>query len=236
MALTVAKRRIKAKALLIDLDGTIVGITEPCLEAAKQAASKLGLRNIDAKIGLEIAKTLQSSRSIEEACRKLATHKKVGKDFVKAFLDSWYALAPTKTSLLPKVAATLERVSRHWALALITRRNMSKEPIRKELKRLGLTPFFKVIVTSQDVDEPKPSPQAYLKAANQLGVPINDCVVVGDSTVDIQAGKLAGVKTIAVLSGLFSRDELERLEPDLVLRDLSLLPDFLEKETEFTKS
>jgi phosphoglycolate phosphatase len=227
-ALTGVKQRIRAKALLIDLDGTIVDIAEPCHEAAEQAAHRLGLRNIDAKIGLTIAKTLQSSHSIDEAFQKLSADKKVSKDFVKAFLDSWYTLAPTRTCLLPKVASTLKIVSKRWALALITRRNMPKEPIRKELQRLGLTPFFKVIITSQDVDEPKPSPQAYVKAANQLGVPIRNCAVVGDSTVDIQAGKSAGAKTIAVLSGLFSRDELERLEPDLILRDLSALPDFLE--------
>jgi HAD superfamily hydrolase (TIGR01509 family) len=227
--MTLARERIKAKALLIDLDGTIVDITEPCHAAAKEAASKLQLENIDPEIGLEIAKKLQVSNSIDEAVHKLARGRKVGKKFIKAFLDSWYTCAPTRTTLLPKVAKTLRKVSRKYPLALITRRNMPKKPIRKELKRLGLASFFKVIVTSQDVDQPKPSPQAYEKAASKLGVSLRECAVVGDSTIDIQAGKSAGAKTIAVLSGLFSRKELEKLEPDLILEDLNSLPDFLKR-------
>jgi len=225
--MTLTGERIEAKALLIDLDGTIVDITEPCHAAAKEAAVKLQLEDIDPEIGLEIAKKLQESNSVDEAARKLARSRRIGRDFLKAFLDSWYASAPTRTTLLPKVKNTLRRVSRKYPLALITRRNMSKKPIKKELKRLGLAPFFKVIVTSQDVDEPKPSPQAYEKAASELGVSVQDCAVVGDSTVDIQAGKSAGAKTIAVLSGLFSRKELEKLEPDLILEDLNALPEYL---------
>jgi len=97
----------------------------------------------------------------------------------------------------------------------------------RELKRLGLTGYFKFIVTSQDVEEPKPSPQAFVKAANQLGVSIHDCAVVGDSTVDIQAGKSAGAKTIAVLTGLFSREELKKHKPDLITQNINSLPDIL---------
>ena len=227
--MTLVGARIKAKALLIDLDGTIVDITEPCHAAAKEAAVKLRIANVDPEIGVEIAKKLQESNSVDEAALKLEKSRKIGKDFLKAFLDSWYASAPSRTTLLPKVSKTLQKVSKKYPLALITRRNMPKKPIKKELKRLGLASFFKVIVTSQDVDEPKPSPQAYEKAADELGVLVQDCAVIGDSTVDIQAGKYAGAKTIAVLSGLFSRKELERLDPDLILEDLNSLPQFLKK-------
>jgi len=220
--------RLKVKALLIDLDGTIVDITEPCLEAAKEAASTLQLQNIDTKIGLEIAKKLQSNLSLDEVLTKFGIDKSVGEEFLKAFLNAWYTIAPKKTVLLPKVHTTLQKLSAHFQLALITRRNMPKEPIIRELERLGLTQYFKFIVTSQDVDEPKPSPQAFLKAANQLSVSIHDCAVVGDSIVDIQAGKSAGAKTIAVLSGLFTREELGKQKPDLILNDINSLPDLLE--------
>jgi len=224
------RKRLKIKALLIDLDGTIVDITDPCLEAAKEAASKLQLRNIDIKIGLEIAKKLQSNLSSDEVFAKFGIDKGVGKEFLQAFLNAWYTIAPKKTTPLPKVHTTLQKLSKHFKIALITRRNMPKEPIMLELERLGLTRFFKFIVTSQDVDEPKPSPQAFVKAANLLGVSIHDCAVVGDAIVDIQAGKSAGAKTIAVLSGLFSGEELEKQKPDLIIRDISSLPNFLQRE------
>jgi len=224
---TAKRKRLRIKALLIDLDGTIVDITMPCLEAAEEAASQLRLRNIDAKIGLEIAKKLQSDLHLDDVFAKFGIDNNMGKEFLKTFLNAWYAIAPVKTTLLPKVDATLQKLSKHFQLALITRRNMPKEPILHELERLGLTQYFKFVVTSQDVDEPKPSPQAFQKAANQLGVPINDCAVVGDSIVDILAGKAAGAKTIAVLSGLFNRDELKKQKPDLIIKNVNSLPDFL---------
>jgi len=223
------RKRLRVKALLIDLDGTIVDITEPCIEAAKEAASTLRFRNIDGKIGLEIAKKLQSNLSFDEVFARFGIDKSMGEKFLKAFLNAWYTIAPVKTTPLPKVHTTLQKLSETFQLALITRRNMPKEPIMRELKRLGLTEYFKFIVTSQDVEEPKPSPQAFVKAANQLGVSIHDCAVVGDSTVDIQAGKSAGAKTIAVLTGLFSREELEKHKPDLIIQNINSLPNILLK-------
>jgi phosphoglycolate phosphatase-like HAD superfamily hydrolase len=51
---------------------------------------------------------------------------------------------------------------------------------------------------------------------------------VGDSVADVKAGKNAGAKTVAVLSGIFSHKELEREKPDLILENINQLPDFLE--------
>jgi len=230
----VKRKRLKVKALLIDLDGTIVNITEPCIEAAEEAASTLGFRNIDTKIGLEIAKKLQSNLSLDEVFAKFSIDKSMGKRFLKAFLNAWYTIAPVKTQPLPKVDTTLQKLSEHFKLALITRRNMPKEPIMLELERLGFTQYFKFVVTSKDVEEPKPSPQAFVKAANQLGVSIHDCAVVGDAIVDIQAGKSAGAKTIAVLSGLFTREELSKQKPDLVVKNINSLPYFLQQTKNLT--
>jgi len=221
--------RLNVRALLIDLDGTIVNVTEPCIEAAKKAAYTLRLQDLDSKIGLEICRKLQSNLSLDEVFVNFGIDKSRGTEFLKAFLNAWYSIAPIKTALLPNVGTTLQKLSEHFQLALITRRNMPKEPIMQELERLGLTQYFKFILTSQDVEEPKPSPQAFVKAANHLGVSIHDCAVVGDSVVDIQAGKSAGAKTIAVLTGLFSREELEEEEPDLIIKDVNSLPDFLKQ-------
>jgi len=223
------RKRLRVKTLLIDLDGTIVDITEPCIEAAKEATSALRLRNVDAKIGLEIAKRLQSNLSLGEVFAKFSIKESVRKEFLQAFLNAWYNIAPVKTTRLPKIHVTLQKLSKHFQLALITRRNMPKEPIMRELERLGLNQFFKLIVTSQDVDEPKPSPQAFVKAATQLGVSIHDCAVVGDSIVDMQAGKSAGAKTIAVLSGLFTHEELKKQKPDLIIKNINLLPNLLQQ-------
>jgi HAD superfamily hydrolase (TIGR01509 family) len=218
---------------LIDLDGTIVDITVPCIKAAKEASSALGLQNLDDGIGLEIAKRLQSNLSLDDLFAKFEIDKNVGKHFIQVFLKAWYSIAPMETKLLPKVRTTLRDLSERFLLALITRRNMPKELVIKELERLQLNPFFKIIMTSQDVEAPKPSPLAFLRAANQLAVPINECAVIGDAIVDVQAGKSAGAKTIAVLSGLFSREELEKQKPDLIMKDINSLTDLLRANQDF---
>jgi phosphoglycolate phosphatase len=107
---------------------------------------------------------------------------------------------------------------------------MPKKLIMQELERLRLNGYFRLILTSQDVDEPKPSPQAFAKAAEQLGVPVCECAVIGDAIVDIQAGKSAGARTIAVLSGLFSHEEMKQEKPDLIIKDRNALQDFFKHE------
>jgi phosphoglycolate phosphatase-like HAD superfamily hydrolase len=52
-------------------------------------------------------------------------------------------------------------------------------------------------------------------------------VVVSDSGVDIVAGKRAGAKTVAVLSGLFDERELRKEDPDLIIKNVRLLPKHL---------
>jgi len=91
---------------------------------------------------------------------------------------------------------------------------------------LGFNKYFKAIVTALDVKKPKPYPDALLKGAERLGVPVDECAVVGDSIVDIHAGKSAGARTVAVLSGLFSRKELEREKPGLIIEDINWFPKF----------
>jgi phosphoglycolate phosphatase len=83
------------------------------------------------------------------------------------------------------------------------------------------------VTTALDTRYPKPSPQAFIQCAEKLNVETGECLVVGDSVADVRAGKNAGAKTVAVLSGIFSRAELEEEKPDLILESVSKLPEFL---------
>ena len=61
-----------------------------------------------------------------------------------------------------------------------------------------------------------------------MNIQTSDCLVVGDSILDIKMGEAAGVKTVAVLSGLYSRTELSKEKPHLILNDISELPKFIQ--------
>ncbi|MEM2338274.1 MAG: HAD family hydrolase, partial [Candidatus Bathyarchaeia archaeon] len=121
------------------------------------------------------------------------------------------------------VSKTLEELSKRTKLALLTMRRVPKENIWKELEKFGIAKHFHCIVTALDTPFPKPSPKAIVACAEKLCVKIGECAVVGDSVSDVKAGKNAGAKTVAVLSGIFSREELARENPDLIIADLNEL-------------
>ncbi|MFQ6074318.1 MAG: HAD family hydrolase [Candidatus Bathyarchaeia archaeon] len=218
---------LKVKALLIDLDGTLVDATEALVEAAKHALTTIGFHHTDPQIGVEIARQLQSNLPLDDLLQRSGIADTEKQQFVSAYLNAFHNLTLEKTKPLPNVHTTLHTLSKHLPLALVTRRNIPQERLTKELRRLQFIQYFKVMVTSQDVTQPQPSPEILLKAAQKLRAPIEACAFVTDSIVDIQAGKAAGVKTVAVLTGLFSRNELERWKPDLILKNITCLPDLL---------
>jgi phosphoglycolate phosphatase len=220
-------KRLKVKALMIDLDGTLVDATEALVEAAKHALTTIGFQRISPQIGVEIARKLQSNLPLNSLLRKNGIVKVERQKFVTAYFNAFHNLTLKKTKPIPNVHATLHTLSKDQPLALVTRRNISQKQLIKELRRLQFVPYFKAIVTSQDVNKPQPSPEILLKAAQKLKVPIEKCAVVSDSIVDIQAGKAAGIKTIAVLSGLFNRKELEKWKPDVIVKNINCLPDLL---------
>lgn len=221
------RQKLKAKALLVDLDGTLVDSVEAFEAAAKAALTAFGCSQGSENPGLEIARRLQRNLPLDDFFDENGVDVASREKFLKLFLQSFYSMATSMTRLLPGVDKALDKLSRNFVLALITRRLVSRMEVEKELRRLGLDRYFRTVITALDVVRSTPFPDAVLKAAEELGVPVSDCVVVSDSGVDIQAGKCAGAKTVAVLSGLFDEEELEREKPDIILEDINRLPERL---------
>ena len=70
--------------------------------------------------------------------------------------------------------------------------NSFKEPALETLKFHRLIKYFSTIVTAEDVERPKPYPDAILKACEKLGVAPDEAIYVGDNKNDYKAGKSAG--------------------------------------------
>jgi HAD superfamily hydrolase (TIGR01509 family) len=217
------KVKLKVKGILLDLDGTVVDSREAYLEAAKAAFAAIGRETFDTKIATEIPRRLEQNLSIKSIVKGIDAQR-----FLDVYLNAYYEVTPLKAKPMPNVSETLKRLSQKTKLALITMRCVPKEKIIKELQRFGLAKHFQLVMTALDTRHPKPSPEALIKCARKLSIQMDKCTVVGDSVADIRAGKNAGMKTIAVLSGIFTREELESEKPDLILKSISELPDFLE--------
>ncbi len=124
--------------------------------------------------------------------------------------------APMKHFLLiPGVKEMLQSFSMRYPLAVISARDARST--RLFLDQFELTPFFQVVVTGQTVEHTKPYADPILYAAKELNVPPESCLMVGDTTVDIRAGKFAGAQTVGVLCGFGEEPELRQRGADLIL-------------------
>ncbi len=215
-------QKLRVKGILFDLDGTLVDSRAAYLEAAKKAFLALGRDPVGEGEALEIPKRLEQGLPVTDL---------VGVN-VQAFLDvylkTYYTVTKTLTRPIANARSTLEFLSQNAKLALITMRFAPRVSVVEELRRFGLAEFFAHVVTAMDTIEPKPSPRSLISAVRALDVDICDCVIVGDSVVDVRAGKSAGALTVSVLSGLYSREELSIEKPDLVVKDITELPNFLD--------
>lgn len=217
------KTKLKVKGILMDLDGTIVDSREAYFEAVKAAIAVTRQGNIDLKMALEIPRRLEQNLPLNDIAKGIDTQK-----FLEAYLKAYYQVTAEKTRPLPKISDTLKKLSEKTKLALITMRYVPKEKIVAELENFGLAKYFQCVVTALNTRNPKPSPEALKECAGLLDLSVDECLVVGDSVSDIRAGRAAGAKTVAVLSGIFSRVELKREKPDLILESVNQLPGFIE--------
>jgi len=217
------RTKLKVKGILLDLDGTIVDSREAYQEAINIAFATMGQKIVDTKIATEIPKKLEQNLPINDIVKGVNVEK-----FLEAYLKAYYQATAAKTKPMPNISDALNKLSKKARLALITMRYVPKKKIIDELERFGIAKRFQYVITALDTRNPKPAPEAIIKCASQLGILTCECAVVGDSVADIRAGKKAGAKTVAVLSGIFTREELEREKPDLILKSINQLPDFIE--------
>lgn len=84
---------------------------------------------------------------------------------------------------------------------------------RLVLEMFGLLPYFDH-VQGTDGFPPKPNPDVIFASLQGLGASPEDCLLVGDSAADMEAGRRAGVKTCAVLWGYGQREDMAKWSPD----------------------
>ena len=214
------ENRLKVKGIFLDFDGTIVDSKEAYIEAAKIAFQAVGQRAPENKVALEIPKRLEQGLTIRDLTNGYT------KKFLKVYFQTWYSISHEKTKLIPNVSATLEALSQKAKLALITMRHVPTQTVIKELECFGISKYFTHVVTSLGTC-PKPSPEALIECMKALDVEMCNCIIVGDSVNDIRAGKAAGAGTVALLSGLFQCEELIKECPDLILKDITALPEYI---------
>jgi HAD superfamily hydrolase (TIGR01509 family) len=203
-------------AILFDLDGTLVDSVYQHVLAWREALEHVGVElsvwRIHRRIGMSGGLLLNAF--LRETGREMTSAEAARVRQVHA--DAYARMAGTVRPLpgARELLAHLTRVGVPWAVAT----SGWRESAAPALEILGVPPGVPV-VTRDQVQHAKPDPDLFLAAAERLGIPITEAVVVGDSVWDLLAAQRARALGVGLLSGGYGEDELDRAGAYRVYQD-----------------
>ncbi len=130
--------------------------------------------------------------------------------------------------MVPGVDQCLAALAERYPMTIVSARG--EKSTLSFLEQFNLTHYFCAIATSQTCEFTKPFPDPVLWAARQMQLPPENCLMIGDTTVDIKAGKRAGAQTLGVLCGFGQEKELSRAGADHILTSTACLHEHLAGE------
>ena len=197
------------KAILFDIDGTLLDTWDFVIGAFKytlkfhghQMPSDQVLKSIMGKPLLEFYKTVFPN--VQDVTDFAKTHK----DYQAGKFDLGIPF--------PKAVETLKKLkAQGFLMAAIS--NRTKQSLHISLKQAKFADFFDLVLSAEDVENPKPHKEHLIVALDHFKVEPGNAFMVGDTDHDILAGKNAGVKTIGVTYGFFGQS-IKDCKPDFVI-------------------
>ena len=204
-------RPLSVRAVLFDLDGTLVDSAPDLTLAANKTLSALGYPQVSCSqvkgwVGDGVGSLV--TRVLTTILGAVPAESLIEQSYV--LFQRYYAESVYQDSTLyPGVHETLQTLkSSGLALACVT--NKPSRFTKLLLEKSGLTGFFGAVVSGDDLSLKKPDPAPLEFAAEQLGVPLTACVLVGDSTNDIRAAGAAGIPVLWATYGYAGQDDIEQ--------------------------
>ncbi|MFV2117463.1 HAD family hydrolase [Streptomyces sp. Act-28] len=182
-------------AVVFDLDGTLVDSEPNYYEAGRRVLAAHGVTGFDWErhtdfIGIgtrEMLQALKAEYGIDAPLEELLAGKN------RHYLE----LARSATEVFPEMRLFVERLHAD-GVPLAVASGSSRAAIEAVLAGTGLTGYFRVLVSAEEVPRGKPEPDVFLEAARRLGADPADCVVVEDAPPGAEAAHAAGMRCIAV--------------------------------------
>ncbi|HAS18110.1 MAG TPA: phosphoglycolate phosphatase [Nitrospiraceae bacterium] len=204
-----------SELIIFDLDGTLIDSSDDIAWAANMTLVYMGYNEMDLDaikegIGWGV-KTLLQKLMPQEGPERID-------DARVKFLEYYWDHLTVNTILYPGVRETIDYFKDHdKKMAIVT-----NKPIKfteKILNELALKDFFLMVLGGDSLVNRKPDPEPVEKVISTLGVTKGKTVFVGDSKVDGETGKRAGIFTIGVEYGFRGRKELEEAGFDVIISE-----------------
>ena len=142
---------------------------------------------------------------------------------------NWLARRRRRSSkeflLVPGVEKMLMQLYGRYPMAVVSARD--EHGTMAFLEKFGLVKYFDAIITGLSAEHTKPYPDPILLAAQKMNTAPENCLMIGDTTVDVRAGKSAGAQVVGVLCGFGEEAELKKMGADLILSDTPKLLEVL---------
>lgn len=186
-----------SRAVLFDLDGVLVDTAQFHLAAWRRIADELGfgfdddvaesLKGVGRDAALQLVlRAGGASLEVDQAAATTARKNRYYNDY----LDTLGADA-----LLPGASDALRALHRRRVPVALASASRNARTI---LERTGIEPYFDAVVDGNVVTRPKPDPAVFLTAADLLGVPPAECLVLEDAVAGIAGARAAGCAVIGV--------------------------------------
>jgi pyrophosphatase PpaX len=208
-------------AVLFDLDGTLIDTIELILSSARHAfdgwprgtpSDEDWIRGIGTPLVTQLGEYAENEAEVASLLERYRAYQHIHHDRLTRCYDD--------------VPAEVARLSaRGHRLGVVT--SKASAIAARSLSHVGLDRYFHVVIGYDDTERHKPHPEPILTGLARLGVAPSRAAYVGDSPHDIHAGNGAGVVTIAVTWGPFSRETLAEARPNHIIECMADLPGVL---------
>lgn len=211
------------KYVIFDMDGVLINSEPVTVKAAIKALSEVGISATPEEFKPYIG--AGEDKFIIETCQKHKKDALITRAMGRLYeLFNQYVFKDlTVYPSVHKVLADLKKSGYHLCIAS----SSAAEKLAVSLKAAKIDPeLFDVIITGSDVSEKKPSPEIYFTAMDELDADPEECIIIEDAINGIRAAMESGAFCFGVTTS-FSRDTLEKEEPDFIGDDIAELLDIL---------
>lgn len=212
------------RLFLFDLDGTLIDSRADITCAVNLVLSRMHMKPLQESCVADFVGNgvpMLITRSLREATGREPGSALI-QEGVGLFKEEYGKHLLDRTCLFPNVREGLDRLS--WAKFAVVS-NKPESFSRRILEGLGIGSRFCIILGGDSIQKRKPDPEPLFKAMDSCNVSPSETAIVGDSAVDIQAGKAAGITTCGILGGYRPKEELEAAGCDLIIETLLELAD-----------